>query len=211
MTRRRPNLALVREGNPGHRPQDRLDGGARIPAVAPDEPDWKETFPVVRVPSKKRAREELVEFEAIHRAKLARLDDCEERLEKLMAVKVAALQHQSQVQQDVNRRARAVARRTWRRVVDSLDPIRILTQLDEVRLHDLSVVVARIDQLERELSMRGMNQAGERGWQKNGASTQVAQYRTTLKDLAAAFGLDPVARDSLNAPEVDDDGDSPFD
>lgn len=206
MSRRRPALAVVREGNPGHRSQEDLDRGLRLPAIAPDEPNWQETFPAVRVPTRKQARERLAGFEAAYRAKMVTLDDCEERLERLMVAKVAAVRAEAKEQQDVNRRARAVARRAWRRTVSLLEPVGVVTGLDEIRLQELAVVVARIDQLERELSLRGMNLQGERGWTKNGASTQVGQYRTTLEKLAAAFGLDPVARDSLTIDNGGDDG-----
>jgi P27 family predicted phage terminase small subunit len=48
MPARRPALQLLREGNPGHRSQARLEGGLRLNPSPPQEPDWAEVFPSVR-------------------------------------------------------------------------------------------------------------------------------------------------------------------
>jgi P27 family predicted phage terminase small subunit len=47
MPARRPALQLLREGNPGHRSQERLEGGLRLKPSAPPEPSWAEVFPAV--------------------------------------------------------------------------------------------------------------------------------------------------------------------
>ena len=44
---RKPSLQIVREGNPGHHPEERLRGGVKLPPAAPAEPDWTERFPTV--------------------------------------------------------------------------------------------------------------------------------------------------------------------
>ncbi|MFE7869750.1 phage terminase small subunit P27 family [Micromonospora humida] len=164
--RKKPYLQVVREGNPGKRP---VDPGL-ILAAAKDlaEPDWQQTFPVVR---------------------------------------------SDKAQQDVNRRAREVARREWRRVVPVLQFTAGLADVDVNLLHDYCVVVARIDQCERDLSTRGMLIQGERGWQKNGATTVVGQYRSQLRVYIRELGLSPSARASFVAPGGGDDGDDgdPFD
>ncbi|HYN37220.1 MAG TPA: phage terminase small subunit P27 family [Actinomycetota bacterium] len=41
---RRPNLQVVREGNPGHRAIGDLEAGVQLAPKAPDEPDWRDTF-----------------------------------------------------------------------------------------------------------------------------------------------------------------------
>lgn len=47
MSAKKPALQLVREGNPGHRSQDRLAGGVRLAPEPPGEPSWSEMFPSV--------------------------------------------------------------------------------------------------------------------------------------------------------------------
>ena len=113
--------------------------------------------------------------------------------------------------QAVNRRAREVARREWCRVVPVLRYTAGLAAVDAAALHDYCVCVARIDQCEREISRNGMLMLGERGWQKNGATTVVSQYRAQYKIYLREFGLSPSARASITPPGDDDDGDDPFD
>lgn len=160
--RRKPVLQVIREGNPGKRP---IREGVKMPPAELDEPDWKETFPVVKDPAL----------------------------------------------QAVNRRAREVARREWRRIVPVLKHTAGLAAVDANLLHDYCVCVARIDQCERELSQNGLLMLGERGWQKNGATTIVNQYRAQLKVYIRELGLSPSARASITPPGDDDDGDDPFD
>lgn len=113
--------------------------------------------------------------------------------------------------QVVNRRAREVARREWRRVVPVLKYTAGLAEVDVAALQDYCVCVARIDQCEREISQRGMLLEGERGWQKNGATTVVSQYRAQYKIYLREFGLSPSARVSITPPGSDDDVEDPFD
>ncbi len=114
--------------------------------------------------------------------------------------------------QAANRRAREVARREWRRVAPVLKASAGLADVDTNLLHDYCVCVARIDQCERELSHNGLLQLGERGWQKNGATTIVGQYRTQLRAYIGELGLSPSARTRLKPTEGGgDDGGDPFD
>jgi len=117
----------------------------------------------------------------------------------------------SSAQQAVNRRAREVARREWRRVVPVLKYTAGLAAVDVAALQDYCVCVARIDQCERDISQRGLLMEGERGWQKNGATTVVSQYRAQYKIYLREFGLSPSARVSITPPGDDDDDDDPFD
>lgn len=115
-------------------------------------------------------------------------------------------------QQAVNRRAREVARRTWRRVAPVLVKSMGLAEVDQDVLRDYCVCVARIDQCERDISVRGMLIQGERGWQKNGSTTVVAQYRGQLRSYIRELGLSPSSRSSIPPPKgLDDDGTDPFD
>lgn len=111
----------------------------------------------------------------------------------------------------LNGRARLVARREWRRVAPVLERSAGLADVDAQLLQDYCICVARIDQCERDISMRGMNFVGVRGWQKNGSTTVVSQYRAQLKVYIRELGLSPSARASLPPPRGhdDDDGD-PF-
>lgn len=111
----------------------------------------------------------------------------------------------------VNERAREVARREWRRVVPVLKFTAGLAEVDVAALQDYCVCVARIDQCEREISRKGMLLEGERGWQKNGATTIVSQYRAQYKIYLREFGLSPSARVGITPPDGDDDGDDVFD
>jgi P27 family predicted phage terminase small subunit len=114
--------------------------------------------------------------------------------------------------QAANRRAREVARREWRRIVPVLKHSAGLADVDATLLHDYCVCVARLDQCEREISTTGLLILGERGWQKNGATTIAGQYRSQLKVYIRELGLSPSARASFTPPKGgdDDDGD-PFD
>lgn len=112
---------------------------------------------------------------------------------------------------EANKRARDVARREWRRVVPVLKHTAGLAEVDAHLLHDYCVCVARVDQCERDLSTRGLLVVGERGWQKNGATTIVSQYRAQLKVYIRELGLSPSARASFTPPGGDDDGVDPFD
>lgn len=110
-----------------------------------------------------------------------------------------------------NKRAREVARREWRRVVPVLKYTAGLAAVDFAALQDYCICVARIDQCEREISRNGLLMEGERGMQKNGATTIVSQYRAQYKVYLREFGLSPSARVNITPPGDDDDHDDPFD
>lgn len=114
--------------------------------------------------------------------------------------------------QAVNRRAREVSRREWRRVAPVLKLSAGLAEVDTEILRDYCICVARIDQCERDISTRGMIIEGERGWMKNGSTTVVSQYRSQLKTYIRELGLSPSARASIPPPKGRDDDDAdPFD
>jgi P27 family predicted phage terminase small subunit len=113
--------------------------------------------------------------------------------------------------QAVNRRAREVARKEWRRVVPVLKHSSGLADVDMQVARDYCICVARIDQCERELSTNGLMQLGQRGWQKNGATTIVGQYRTQLRSYIGELGLSPSARTRLTPREAESDDADPFD
>lgn len=110
-----------------------------------------------------------------------------------------------------NERLRIVASREWSRVVPALKNTAGLSGVDAAALHEYCVVVARIDQCERSLSIDGLLMQTERGWTKNGAATIVSQYRAHYKVLLREFGLSPSARRSLSPVDSGGDGEDPFD
>ncbi|MET8497840.1 phage terminase small subunit P27 family [Streptomyces microflavus] len=108
-------------------------------------------------------------------------------------------------QESVNSRCRSVASREWRRVVPVLQIAVGLGEVDSTVLKDYCISAARIDQCERELSENGLLVMGERGWQKNGATTIAGQYRSQLARYIRELGLSPSARTAIASPEPDDD------
>jgi P27 family predicted phage terminase small subunit len=108
-----------------------------------------------------------------------------------------------------NERCRAVASVEWRRVLPVLKYTAGIGAVDTVVLTDYCVCVARIDQGERALSRDGVLMQGERGWQKNGWTTVIGQYRSQLARYIGELGLSPSARGRIQPPENggDDDGD----
>lgn len=211
---RRPNLQVVREGNPGKRSAAELEGGLRLPPGAPEEPDWRQWFPAVRVPTRKQleAAHPLDEIEG--KPDLVKIDNDLKRLALAEAHQRYLMRRDKEVAErsrKANQRARDVARDEWRRIVPPLDAVGLLTSIDRETLIDYVLVVAHIDMCVRDLSENGLWAYGERGAVKNPASTQLNQLRTQLKFYIGELGLSPVARNNVNAPEADDDGDSPFD
>lgn len=196
---RRPALQVVREGNPGHRSYEDLEGGVTLPPEAPDEPDWLQWYPAVRKPTKKQLEAKyplaMVEGSLVHitedrkRAALAKA-----RRRWLIAKDLEAAERA----RAVNQRARDVCRDEWRRIVPALDGQGLLTSVDVQVLADYVRVVARIDQCERDISEHGIWVQGERGAVKNPSTTAVNQLRSQLRFYIGELGLSPVARDGLN-------------
>lgn len=112
-----------------------------------------------------------------------------------------------QTQQAFVKRLRGWASDEWDRVVPVLDAQGLLATVDLNILLDHCTAVAFQRECLRDLGMNGFKQLGERGWQKNGATTILAQQREVLKHTRAQLGLSPVARDGLNpgAADVEDD------
>lgn len=212
MSKKRPALALVREGNPGHRAQDQLAGGVKFEGKAPEEPRWQDWFPPVRVPTVKQLEKkwplEVVEGSLVH------IEHDLKRAALAEAKRSWLIQNERETAERSkasNQRCRDVARAEWRRIVGVLEAQGLLSLVDHEVLADYCRVVARIDQCERDISHNGMWVRGERGAQKNPSTTVVNQLRGQLKYYLGELGLTPVARDRLNPREADDDGDSPFD
>lgn len=175
---RKPNLTVVKEGNPGHRTQEDLARGLKLKPGVPAEPDWSTVF-VARavVVPRRRANELPAELERRERRQLER-----------------------RVARDEAKLAARWASEVWRKAVRILDTAGVLSDIDWLVLEDLAITAVRIRQAERDVSMFGLRQEGERGWQRNGSITTATQYRTHFRWLAGELGLSPVARDGLAAP-----------
>lgn len=208
----RPALAVVREGNQGHHSSDRLSGGLKLKPNAPEEPSWSDWWPSVRLPTVKALKGrwpvEVIEGQFTH------IEDDKKRVylaEARQRWLIHTERETAKRAQQINRRARAVARTTWRRIVPILDAEGLLTDLDEPVLVELCRTNAQIDQAVRDIAERGMWVQGERGAMKNPSTTVVNQLRTHLKWLVGELGLSPVARDALPSSEDGSDGGGPFD
>lgn len=110
-----------------------------------------------------------------------------------------------------NTRARRIASVEWRRVVPVLTRTAGLADVDLSLVRDYCVTIARIDQGERAISRQGVLLLGERGWQKNGWTTILSQYRGQLARYVRELGLSPSARSGITPPGDGDDDDDPFD
>ncbi|MFJ8282666.1 P27 family phage terminase small subunit [Streptomyces griseoviridis] len=97
----------------------------------------------------------------------------------------------------MNARCRAVASLEWRRVVPVLRIAVGLGEVDTTAIKDYCISAAHIDQCERELSEHGLLVQGERGWQKNGATTIAGQYRSQLSLYIRELDLSPSARTAI--------------
>ena len=188
---RRPNLEVVREGNPGHRKKAEIERGLKVPPAIPTEPEWSEWFPAgpaVRAPRRRKG-------------------EPDEKWEARQLLADMAKRDRAD-----NLAAQAEAAAEWKDVVAVLDPHGVLSILDRVVVREFCICVVRIHQCERDISENGMKVLGERGYQKNPSVTAVNQYREKLRFYIAQLGLSPAARDGIGKPgEVDDDGDSPWD
>lgn len=113
---------------------------------------------------------------------------------------------------DDNVRCAAIASAEWNRVVPVLRYTAGIGDVDTAVIRDYAICVARIDQCEREISRNGLLMAGERGMQKNGATTIVGQYRSQLARYIGELGLSPSARGRIQPPENgSEEDDSIFD
>lgn len=214
MTAKRPALQLVAEGNPGHRPKARLEGGVKLAPTAPPEPDWREVWPAVRVPTIKSLQAKYPVGMLEGAGDLVKIEDDVKRIGLAKARQrylIGRDRDTAKRAQENGKRARHVARTEWRRIVPILDEQGLLATVDATVLADHCVVVARIDELERDVSANGTWTHGERGAVKNPAVTALNQYRTQLRWSTKELGLTPLSRDAMPKGRVTDgEDDNPF-
>jgi P27 family predicted phage terminase small subunit len=97
----------------------------------------------------------------------------------------------------------ATAHAEWSAVVPVLHGSGLLAgPLDVQALADYCVCVARIQQCERDVTVRGLVVKGREGTVvRNPSITSATQYRTQLRSLISSLGLSPAARDGMKQPE----------
>lgn len=208
-------LAAVRErdGNPSREP---IPSGVRLPAEAPAEPNWKETFPAVFLGKKPGAAPP----RPTRPGKDAEAEDKLAYSRIYLAWVMEASFHYQEVREYEERkrlkaeslRCRVIASDTWRFIVPWLDSQHLIAKIDVDELEAYCIGRARIDQAERDITRRGLNVPNERGMVKNGSVTIRTAYRTDLRPLIEAFGLTPLARDKISPRDPDGpETSSPFD
>jgi P27 family predicted phage terminase small subunit len=182
----KPQPTNVRELYPSSHRAEFDSAATALPAEAPDEPNWLETFPA-----------------PAGRVAIAKHYGTKERLGVSSDAHLDGL----------NKRARAVAAATWALVVPDLKVRGMLAKVDQLALKELCVAVARIDQAEREISAKGPMLLGrDGGTVKNPALTMAKTYREQFNKLLPEFGLSPSARTRLQRGDFGtDDGDGLFD
>ena len=193
----RPALAIVREGNPGHRP---VPESATVPPAEFPEPDWPKELPEAKAPRKPKepirddeeSIEHFVQREYRYEKQLA---DYEMRRQAINGTRF------------VKRRAA----QEWARVVPVLLQSIGLGNPDYSVVVDMCICVARLEWCEHELSREGLIVMGQRGPCKNPMTTVASQYRTQLKTYIRELGLSPSARTGLPSRPDDGDDEDPFD
>lgn len=192
MTARRPALAVVRAGNPGHRP---IPEHTAVPPADFAEPNWLVEFPNGRVPPRPVETDYIDETGGLMPRFYVALEEWE--LKKLAI--------------EGSKFARGRASEEWRRVEPVLSRSVGLGAVDFTTLVEYCVCVARLEWCERQLSAQGLVVMGQRGACRNPLTTIATQYRTQLKTYIRELGLSPLARTGVQMkPDDADDGD-PFD
>ncbi|MCU1339655.1 MAG: family phage terminase small subunit [Bryobacterales bacterium] len=95
----------------------------------------------------------------------------------------------------------ARAQEEWVRVVDLLQKRGDLSELDQTAIADYTLCLARLDNLEADITARGELIDGERGKVKNPSIQLAREYRASLMKWADALGLTPASRSRMTLPE----------
>lgn len=189
----RPALAVIREGNPSHRPVE--ESVVLPPSAAFVEPNWAREFPEAKAPRrpKEPSRDEDESIEHFTQ----RVYHWEKQMERYELRRQAI---------NGTRFVRRRASEEWRRVVPILRNSIGLSDPDWSIVTDMCVCVARLEWCEHELAREGLIVMGQRGPARNPLTTVASQYRAQLKTYVRELGLSPSARTSLPAT-VGADGD----
>lgn len=193
---RKPALAVVREGNPGHRP---VPESAVVPPADFDEPDWTRDFPDVKVPTEPvMPEQDDDERQSDFSHRMERWERASERWEL------------TQLAAEGSVFGRQRASEEWRRSVPVLKISVGLGSVDFSTVVDMCVCTARLAWCERRLSIEGLVTMGQRGPCRNPLTTVATQYRTQLKTYIRELGMSPAARTGM-LMKPDDDDDDAFD
>ena len=188
----RPALAVLREGNPSHRP---VEEGVKLPPAEFPEPNWSREFPEAKAPRRpkepEREQGESIEHFTQRQYRYDKqLDTYELRRQAINGTRFV----------------RKRAAEEWQRVVPILRNSIGLSDPDWSIVVDMCVCVARLEWCERELARVGLIVMGQRSPSKNPLTTVAGQYRVQLKTYIRELGLSPSARTGLPAG-MSDDGD----
>lgn len=196
---RRPALAVLREGNPSHRP---VAEHVVPPPAEFKEPNWAREFPEAKAP--RRPKEPVRDPDEKIEHFTQRVYHWEKQLERYELRRQAI---------NGTRFVRKRAAEEWARIVPILQNTVGLADPDWSVVVDLCVCVARLEWCEHELARDGLVVMGQRGPAKNPLTTIAGQYRAQLKTYVRELGLSPAARTAI--PSRPDDGsgddDDPFD
>lgn len=189
----RPALAVLREGNPSHRP---VQEGVKLPPSDFPEPQWSRELPEAKAPRKPREphREDTESIEHFTQ----RIYRYEKQLEAYELRRQAI---------NGTRFVRRRASEEWRRIVPILRNSIGLSDPDWSIVVDMCICVARLEWCEHELARVGLIVMGQRGPAKNPMTTIAGQYRVQLKTYIRELGLSPSARTGIPAGMGGDEDD----
>jgi P27 family predicted phage terminase small subunit len=105
-----------------------------------------------------------------------------------------------------SKRARERASEAWREHVRPLDAHGLLSVLDVEVLTTLCVSIARREQLERRISIDGVERDGQKGRVRHPLLPAVRQYAEAIKWASLQLGLTPAARDGFAPAASTGDG-----
>lgn len=197
---KRPALAVVREGNPSHRP---VPEQIVVPPATFDAPEWMALFPEQPEPEPPEYPDRTqFEGDGGDAAWYKALDRYESKLAKwektVLAIQSAKF-------------SRRRAAEEWDRIVPVLKHSVGLGNCDYATVVDLCVCIARLEWCEFQISIEGLIVHGQRGPCRNPLTTVASQYRAQFKTYIRELGLSPSARTGVPSIPGGSDEDDPFD
>jgi P27 family predicted phage terminase small subunit len=94
------------------------------------------------------------------------------------------------------------AQQEWYRMVELLQKRGDLSELDQAAIADYCLCLARLENLEADITKRGELVRGQRGKVKNPSIQLAREYRASLMKWADALGLTPASRNRMTLPET---------
>jgi len=95
----------------------------------------------------------------------------------------------------------ARAQSEWARVVDLLAKRGDLSELDQAAIADYCRCLARLENLEADITARGELVDGDRGKVKNPSIQLAREYRASLMKWSDALGMTPASRNRMTLPD----------